>query len=350
MKWTIFVGTYTQNSESKGIYTLLMNINTGELTITAENHAGINPSFITCNEKYLFAANELEECGRVSSYKIHPDSYALDPIIHIDVIGNSTCYVALSKNSSFVYAANYGSGNFFGCEISIDGTLNPPLVEIQNKGKGKHLIRQEGPHAHSVNIDPLGERLIAADLGTDQLLIYSIDQINGSLTPAAAQPIVTVPSGEGPRHLVFHPTAPYMYLACELGNNIIHYTCSDDVFIQNNLYPTTPIDPLIASLVADIHISLDGRFLYVSNRGYDTIAAFGISQQDGSLTFLEFTPCGGQTPRNFSLSPDGLYLLVANQDSNNIVVFKRDNNTGRIGEVVFNLKIPKPVCISFMPK
>jgi 6-phosphogluconolactonase len=232
--------------------------------------------------------------------------------------------------------------------IGDDGRLEAASDVRQHHGSGADPERQEGPHAHSVTPDPSNRFALVADLGLDRVVVYRLDLERGALLPHDAGTAV-LPPVSGPRHLAFHPSARYVYVINELSSTLT--SCAWDE-AGGALRPiqsvsTLPVGFSGRSFCADVHVAPSGRFVYGSNRGHDSIAAFAVDPADGTLAALGHTPTQGRTPRNFAIDPSGEYLLAANQDSDSIATFRLDGETGRLTATGHVARIPSPVCVAF---
>lgn len=339
-----FVGTYT-DSGSEGIYAYQLHPD-GSIDSVGLAAKTENPSFLTItpNGQYLLAVNELDQHGSgfVSSFRIEGDSLAV--ITQQSSGGAHPCFVTVN-DAGYVLVANYTGGNVGLLQLDEHGRLGELLFVKQHFGKGT-TDRQQSPHAHSAWFVPGTDEIITADLGTNSLWFSKLDAKNQRLsTPEPEQ--LPMAEGAGPRHLSFHPGGKWIYVLNEL-NATVSLVQKDTTgqYILTNTFPALPADFTGQNTAADIHVSADGKFLYTSNRGHNSIAMFGIDQQDGSLNLLGFEAVHGNWPRNFTLSPDGKYLLVANRYSNNIVVFQRDAESGLLTYVA-EAEAPAPVCLVF---
>ncbi len=342
---TFYVGTYT-DKESKGIYKYAIN-NEGMLTEIGLVATTDNPSFLALSndKKYLLAVNEVnkDSIGYVSSYGIKNDS--LEFINKSSSGGAHPCFIAVNKQG-YVLSANYTGGNVGLLKLNQNGELSHLLDLNQHEGKGT-TDRQEGPHAHSAWFEPEDDAsVISVDLGTNELWFSKIDANSDKFIASEPQKLAMA-TGAGPRHLTFHPNKKYLYVLNELDNTIslVQKSETGGYQIQQTI-TTLPENFTEFSKSADIHISSDGKFVYSSNRGHDSIAIFAVNDTNGNLTLLGFESTKGKTPRNFSLSNDENYVIVANQDSNNLVSFKRNNATGLL-TYISEIKAPTPVCILF---
>ncbi|WOK08446.1 lactonase family protein [Imperialibacter roseus] len=343
---SFYVGTYTRG-ESKGIYRYRLQPD-GKLKSFGLAAESENPSFLAKSPdgKYLLAANENRDDagggGTITSFEINGEALSL--IDKKPSGGASPCFVTIDK-SGYVFAANYSSGNVGLLRLGSSGMLDGPLHVLQHEGEGSHA-RQKGPHAHSVWFEPKGNTIISVDLGTNELWFSTLDKDNEKLVPTAPYKLAMAP-GAGPRHMAFHPKGSWVYVVNELSstvtqikkNNVGHYEIAGSISTLPTGYEET-------SSCADIHISDDGKFLYASNRGHNSIAVYQVNSSNGSLTLVGHEGVRGDWPRNFTLSPGGDYLLVANQKSNNIISFKRDKKSGKL-EFVSEIEAPSPVCLLF---
>ncbi len=343
-KYSFFLGTYTDGN-SKGIYKLEMDT-TGRLEMIGLAAETKNPSYLAFanNQKTLLAINEISldnNMGTVESYQIG-DSLML--ISRKASGGAHPCFVT-ANDAGVVLAANYTGGNVGYLQVDQNGELSDILDVQQHTGSGTVAKRQDQPHAHSVWFQPNSDQILTADLGTNELWISSIDSASNQFVPAN-QAKVSLADGAGPRHLAFHPNGKIFYVINEIDNTISTFTISDhkELCLAGNI-STLPADFGGVSNTADIHISKDGKFLYGSNRGHNSIVIFEV-QENGALKLLGHESTRGDHPRNFSLSPDDKFLLVANKNSNNIVSFKRDSSTGML-TFVDEIKADSPVCILF---
>ncbi|WP_462317173.1 lactonase family protein [Marinilabilia sp.] len=334
-----YVGTYTRKN-SQGIYKykLWSDGRMEDLGLAAKSE---NPSFITksADNKYLIAVNENKK-GIVESFKICKEG--LKSLNKRSSGGSHPCFVT-STSDGCVLVANYSSGNIGFLEINNNGKLSALLDTQQHKGSGTHK-RQEGPHAHSVWYNPHEENYISVDLGTNELIFLSINRDTKKLYKDVP-PALKMETGAGPRHLSFHPTKNWIYVINELNATVSLIKKKEGNYKLISSYSTLPEGFSGTKSCADIHISKDGKFLYASNRGHNSIAVFLI-EADGSLLLLDIESTRGNGPRNFALSPDNKFLLVAHQHTDNIVSFKRDNKTGLL-EYVSEVKAHTPVCLLF---
>ncbi len=347
----IYVGSYTQSRRGEehrdtGIFRYEYQ-NDGSLRFLAAEKTGQNPSFLTVhpNKRYLFSVNELNQ-GEVSAFTISPRGTGLEQLNHQPTNGAAPCYLSTDPTGRWLLSANYSGGSLAVHPIQADGRLGPMADHVQHHGTGPNEGRQVKAHAHSIEYSPGGQYVICCDLGLDRVLVYTLDEMTGKLSlhsQASAEP------GAGPRHFAFHPRLPCLYVANELGNTVTLNAWDEaaGVITPVQSWSTLPDGYGEESSVADIHLHPSGNFLYVSNRGHNSLAIYAVSPQDGSLALIGFEPTGGAIPRNFAISPDGRFVYVANQMTDNIVSFSLDSESGKLTATGNEYQVPSPVCIRF---
>ncbi|MCD6090077.1 MAG: lactonase family protein [Bacteroidales bacterium] len=341
--YSFFVGTYT-DGDSKGIYKYQLQQD-GELKRIGLAVESVNPSFLamSANKKFLLAVNEINQNGEgsVESFLIQEDSLVF--ISKRSSGGEHPCFVSVNK-AGFVLTANYSSGNVGLLRLDNKGELTALLDVNQHLGSGINE-RQEAPHAHSIWFESGNDTIISADLGTNELWFSHLDTIQQKLISIKPYKLSMAP-GAGPRHIAFHPNGKWIYVLNELACTItLVEKVDNDQYKMGNSISTLPIDYKELNTSADIHITSDGKFLYASNRGHNSIVIYNVTN-DGSLKIIGYQSTKGNGPRNFSLSPGDKYVLVANQYTNNIVAFKRDKTTGLL-TYMSQIEVPSPVCILF---
>jgi 6-phosphogluconolactonase len=348
---SVYIGTYT-GPKSKGIYLSKLDLATGTLsapTVAAETPS---PSFLAIHPdgKFIYAANEVANApkGFVTAFSINADG-SLSQISQQTSGGSGACYVSVDPSGKVAMVANYGSGSIESLPIEADGKLGAPATFDQHKGKGPDARRQEGPHGHCIDADLAGKFVLSCDLGLDEVFVYRLDPATAKLT--AIEPGHTAPKS-GPRHLAFHPNGKLVYVITEMGCTItgFNYDTQTGGMKEFQTISTLPADFKGNSTCAEIAVHPSGKFVYGSNRGHDSIAAFSIDDA-GKLTLIGFTPTQGKDPRSFGIDPTGQFLIAANQSSNNMVVFRIDQKTGQLTPTGSSLELSAPVCVKFlMPK
>lgn len=344
--WRVYVGTYT-SGERKGIYRLAFDDVSGATTLEGVAAETKNPSFLALHptKPVLYACAEEEAGAGVAAYAVDDATGGLALLNH-QPAGGSACHVSVSPDGRYVGVANYGAGSCAVYPVGEHGSLGPALATFQHEGNSVNPKRQTGPHAHSANFDPAGRFLIVPDLGMDKLLVYRFAAT--SVVPNDP-PFASVEPGSGPRHFAFHPTKPWAYVVNEMGNTVtvFQWDAEKGMLAAIQTVGTLPEEFREESTAAHIEVHPSGKFLYVSNRGHDSIAAFAMDQVTGTLTARGQTKTGGKTPRNFTQEPSGKYLLAANQNSNDLFVFAIDQETGALTPTGTSIAVPMPVCVVF---
>ena len=355
-EWIVYVGTYTAGtSTSKGIQTLRLNRETGELTGPTLAIETENPSFLALhpNGRSLYAVNEVGEFGGkpgggVTAFAIGKDG-ALTKINEQSSGGGGPAHISLNKEGTHAFVANYGGGSVAVLPIAKDGSLQPQTGFVQHEGSGTDPKRQNRPHAHSINVDPSGKFAIAADLGLDKLFVYKFDKVKGTLTPNDP-PFATVAPGSGARHFAFAPNGKIGYAINELKSTITVFTwdAAKGTLTEIQTLTTLPKDFTGESFTADVQVHPSGKFVYGSNRGHNSISVFAVDPKTGKLTLSSTQSTGGSWPRHFGIDPSGTFLLAANQRSDSIVVFRIDPATGALKETGKTATVGQPACVRFI--
>lgn len=348
----MLVGTYTSSGKSEGIYTYKFNSETGEATAVGVAATG-NPSYLTVSpdEKYVYAVHEIDRSGKggeISAFAFDKKTGALRFINKQPTRGDHPCYVEIDKTGKWVFAGNYSGGSLSVFPVTKDGGLGPSTL-IQHTGSGKDPRRQDKPHVHCTMISPDNRWLFVPDLGIDKVMIYAFDVKTGSLIPAKPSSYSASEPGAGPRHFTFHPGGRYAYLVEEISGTVVAYEYNNGELKTIQRISTIPEGKTGNAGSADIHVSPDGKFLYASNRGdFNSIASYSIDPETGKLSILENVSSLGKEPRNFNLDPSGNFLLAANQQSDEIVIFKRNTETGTLTDTGKRIKLAQPVCIKWV--
>ncbi|MBS0662922.1 MAG: lactonase family protein [Verrucomicrobia bacterium] len=344
-----FIGTYTR-STSRGIYAVELDPATGALTPPALAAETPNPSFLAFSpdHRFLYAVNE--SAAMAAPFATDLAHGTLRPLQPPHPSGGvAPCHLAVDPTQRALVIANYHTGIVAAIPLRADGTLGEPNV-IPHSGHSVDPVRQTSPHVHSVTFAPDGRFVIVCDLGLDRIFTYRLDAAKAVLTPAEPAWVATAP-GSGPRHFAFGRDGRHAYALTEMGSTITAYDYQPDTgaLTPRQTLSTLPADFRGASTGAEIRVHPNGRFVYTSNRGHDSIAVFAIAPGTGALTPVEITPCGGRNPRNFALSPDGRWMICANQNSNTLTVLRVDPATGRLTPTGHAVEVPMPVCVLFAP-
>ena len=357
-RYLAYVGTYTEKTKSKGIYALRFDDASGKLSPIGAVAETTNPSFLTVhpNGKYLYAVNETnkfgdEESGAVSAFSIDRKTGKLRLLNQVASRGAGPCYVSLDKTGRYVLVANYDAGTVAVFPVQEDGQLGKYTGFARHSGRGVNKERQEGPHAHWIATSPDNQFVLSADLGIDRILVSRFHLPDGAFTPNKSNPGAKLKAGAGPRHAAFNPSGKFLYVASELNSTVtaFSYNAKDGSLHELEALSTLPRDFSGDNDVAEIAVHPSGKFLYVSNRGRDSIAVFSIDPRKGTLKPVADIATQGKTPRNFAIDPSGKFLLAANQESNDIVVFHIDPVTGSLTLTGQVADVPAPVCIVFLP-
>jgi 6-phosphogluconolactonase len=358
-KWWVYVGTYTGKGkkDSKGIYRFDLDPATGKLTPRGLAGAADQPSFLALhpNGRFLYAVGEFSDfrnkkSGAISAFAIDRKTGKLTPLNQKPSGGPGPCHLVVDARGKHVLAANYTGGSACALEIKADGRLGKPTAFKQHRGSSVNKARQEAPHAHSINLDAANHFAFVADLGLDKVMIYRYDADQGSLK-ANKPPSVAVAPGSGPRHFAFHPKGRRAYVINELKSTVtaFRYDPKRGELIEEQTLSTLPKGFKGESYCAEVQVHPTGKFVYGSNRGHNSIATFAVDPKTGKLTFVATQAKGIKWPRNFGIDPTGTFLIVANEHGNSLGVFRIDPKSGKLKPTGNPVKVPKPVCVKFMP-
>jgi 6-phosphogluconolactonase len=348
---TVFTGSYG-STDQPGLRAYAFDPETGSLAARGE-YVGIRaPSFVVVHPSHpwLYAVSETSigsdgAAGHVYAFAFERagDRVTFLPLNRQPSGGDLPCHLRVDPAGKWLIVTNYGTGCVGVLPIQKDGRLGELCALVWHAGHGQHPERQAGPHAHSAIFTPDSDFVIAADLGMDALVTYRF--VNGRLSKVAETP--TAP-GAGPRHMAFHPNGRVLYVANELNGTLTVYQYTAGSLEERETLTTLP-DHAPENVVADLHITPAGDRVYVSNRGHNSLAVFAATPE-GTLTWLALVDCGGNWPRNFALSPDGRFVLVANQYSGEVVTLPLQPGAGEIGAPVATIRAPDVSCIAFAPE
>jgi 6-phosphogluconolactonase len=339
-----YIGTYTDGG-SKGIYRSTFQSESGEISAPELVATISNPSFqcISKDHKLLFSVGE--STGSVTGFLIDTVTGTLQKTATFSSLGSAPCFVNYDDKTMNVLTANYSSGNVTKIPVTSTGMANGESETHQHTGKSINASRQEGPHAHCSKVDPTGKYIYSCDLGTDKIYVYTID--GESLT---LYKTIDIEPGSGPRHIDFHPQLKSMVVVSELAGTVTTFLPDENGCFSDYLstISTMPDGYTGQNGCADIHFTPDGKYLYASNRGNNSIVIYQIDQSTLEPIIIGWQKNGIKTPRNFAIDPTGNYLLAANQDGNNIVVFKINHENGGLTDTGYRTTLSKPVCITFL--
>ena len=354
MAW-VYIGTYTQRG-SEGIYLARLELGGGKLSLEGLAGKVVNPSFLAFHPsgRFLYAVGEVGQFaggkgGAVSAFALDPKTGKLALLNQKSSRGAGPCHIVIDSTGKNALVANYGGGSVACLPIGDDGRLGDAASFVQHEGASVNRRRQEGPHAHSINLDPANRFAFAPDLGIDKIMIYRFDPAAHRLEPNDP-PAAAVAPGSGPRHFDFHPSARFAYAINELASTITVFQCEADRGALKAIQTVSTLPEGFEgnNTTADIHVHPSGKFVYGSNRGHDSIAVFAVDSATGKLTPLGHQATQGKTPRNFGIDPTGAFLLAANQDTDNVVVFRIDSATGKLTPTGQSIRVPMPVCVKFL--
>lgn len=346
--YNLYIGTYTKESTSLGIYNAIFDSDSGKLS-KPELAAEVNdPTFVAThpNNKYLYSVSERNP-GKVASFSIDSENGKLEMINESLTGGNGPCHVAVSDDGKTLLAANYATGSCASIPINEDGSLEEAVSFFQHEGNGPNEERQEGPHSHSCNFSPDNRFVYVPELGIDKVMIYEMVPGTSEMKESHPGYYKTEP-GEGPRHMTFHPENGLVYLINELGNTVevLEYNSENGALTQIQKVSTLPEGFTEFSKSAEVRIHPNGKFLYASNRGHESLAIYKVDNTSGKLSLVGFQKVPAH-PRHFNFDPSGQFMLVAGMDDNKIEVFKIDSENGDLSSTGNYIEIGKPVCIKF---
>ena len=348
----LFAGTYT-DSGSKGIYVYRFNEQTGKATWVSNTDSATNPSYfiVSKNGNFVYTVNETSGInpGSVSAFSFNKNKGTLKLLNSEPTGGGDPCHLDISRNGRWLVVANYTGGSVSAFPLNKNGSLNPYKQLVEDSGSSINKERQEKAHVHAAVFSPDEAYLFTPDLGTDKVMIYKFNPLSGQpLTPSSPAYVNATP-GNGPRHITFHPGKKFAYLINELSGAVTAYSYDKGKLAEIQQLITHPKEYRGIPGSAEIFTSPDGKFLYASNRGDEnTITIFSINSSTGKLTLKGYQSTLGKTPRNFVIDPTGNYLLAANQETDNIVIFKRNRQTGLLKETKEQIHVSKPVCLQML--
>jgi 6-phosphogluconolactonase len=357
----VYVGTYTfpgtapggtHQSQAKGIYVFRMNPSDGGLTLLQVAEIP-NPSYLALDPplRHLYSVNEMTD-GGVSAYVINQANGMLTPLnTLIPTNGQDTTHLSVQPSGQYLFAASYTSGNFQVFQINGDGSIGAMTNNFQSvgNGTGPNPARQEGPHAHQIITDLDGNHVFGVDLGADKVNVWNLDAGTGKLNPNPV-PFAPIASGSGPRHMAFHPDRQHAYVLSELASSVtvFDYDPVRAAFIWKQTVSTLPPDFTGTNTTAEIRIHPNGRFLYNTNRGHNSVTMFEIEPDSGELEVIGRESTRGQWPRGMNIDPSGNFLYAANQNTDNIAVFRIQLANGRLRFSTL-INTPTPVDVEFGP-
>jgi 6-phosphogluconolactonase len=349
----LYTGSYTKDTKD-GIYIFKINVPSGQTSLVEVIKDIENPSYLTISKdgRFLYAVSEMasDHKGMIYAYQLDPQTGKAQLLNKKESRGEAPCYIAISENRKWITVGNYSGGNLITYAIDKDGKLTDQYQLVHHDGKSINPKRQEKPHVHSTVFTPDNKYLLVPDLGTDKVMIYAFNEKKNMPIGGTQQGFAKITDGSGPRHLDFHPNGKWAYVIEEMGGTISGWKYYNGTLEKFQHIDAHPADYQGSRGSADIHVSPDGKFLYASNRyEANNIAIYSIDGKTGMLKLVGFQDLPGKKPRNFAIDPGGQLLLVANQDSDSITVFKRNMETGKLELLPVDIKAGSPVCLKFVP-
>ena len=346
----LLVGTYTNEQKTNGIHVYTFNTGSGDFEERSKVTNITNPSFLAVSKdkKNVYAVSEGGQGKGLNAFSFDIKTGKLELLNTGSAGGNGPCYVSVDDKKQWVFAGNYGGGSLSATKLNADGSLSQTTQVIQHEGSSVNKSRQDKPHVHAVVLSPDDRFLMVPDLGTDKVNVYSFDPSKANPLAPATPAFATANAGGGPRHLTFHPNGKYAYLVLEMEGAVAAFDFKNGSLKAKQTI--TMLAPGFSGKVgaADIHVSPDGKFLYASNRGEaNEIVVYAIDKK-GALTYAGRQSSAIDTPRNFAIDPTGNFVLVGNQNGNDIAIFKRDKNTGLLSDTNKRIQVDKPVCLKFV--
>jgi 6-phosphogluconolactonase len=351
----VYIGSYTQK-EKTGITLLDLDTKTGALKKIADVSDGPNQTYLVLSpdHRFLYSVNEVdnfggEKAGAVSAYSIDASTGALTLLNQQSTRGDGPCHIDVDKQNKMVLAANYGAGSIAAFPVLPDGKLGPASAFIQHEGKSVDPARQEAPHSHCFTFDAANRYALSCDLGLDKVYVYRVDTATATLQPGEP-PFAKVPQGSGPRHVALTPDNRFAYVCNEMLSTVSAFAYDA---AAGKLTPIDTLSTLPAGAdkkhnsTAEIETSQDGRFVYVSNRGHNSIAIFSINPKSGRLKAMGHQSTEGKTPRCFKLDPSGEFMIAANQDTDNVISLRVDRRTGKLTPTGHSVRVSMPVCVQY---
>lgn len=350
----LVVGTYTQTGKSEGLYVYRFNADSVTARLNNKVVGQINPSYLCFSKdgRFLYTVNEAANNaeGGVTAFTFNKQSGALSFLNHQQTGGDGPCYISVTSDNKYAFAANYWGGSLSALKINEDGSLNSDVQLIQNTGSSINPVRQTKPYVHAAVLSPDEKFLLSTDLGTDRINIYTVNAYGSKeALSQAPMPFLSVKPGSGPRHLTFHPNGKTVYLLHEMDGSVSILKYRNGTLHLRQSTSLVDKSDTARAQAADIHTSPDGKFLYASNRGdANKLAIFKI-KRNGKIRLIGHQSTLGFTPRNFAIDPTGNYLLAANQNSDNIVIFTRNKKTGFLTPTGKKINVGSPSCLQFFP-
>jgi len=342
--YRLLIGTYTNTGKSEGIYSYDVDMKTAVFTQKSVARGVSNPSYlaVTPDKKFVYSVNESDEGSAANAFSFEVKTARLTFINRSLTKSQGPCYISVTNKH--VFTANYGGGSLSVFGRNRDGSLTDVLQKIQHTGNSVNAERQNKPHVHQVIVSPDKKYLIVNDLGTDKVTVYKYNP-NSATDILIPRDTLSVKPGSGPRHATFSKDGKRLYVLHEIDGTLSALSMKNGKL--SLIQETSVMRKNVAAAAADIHLSPDGKYLYATNRApSNDITCFSVAM-DGKLEFKQQIPTGGNGPRNFAITPDGKYVFVGHQLTDNIVIFKRDQKTGLLSDTGKRIEVGAPVCLVF---
>lgn len=349
--YNLLVGTYTKQGKSDGIYVYNFNVKTGDFSLKSNAPGIANPSYLAVskNGKKVYSVSEAGRGkGSISAFDFNTSSGELKLINSVSSGGDGPCYVEVDKDDKVVFSGNYSGGTLAAIHVKEDGSLDPSIHVIKHEGASVNKDNQSKPHVHCTVLSPDNKYLMVADLGTDKVHTYKFDKNAAEPLSPADPAYVSATAGAGPRHLTFHPNGKFAYVVNELDGSVTAYNYADGKLTP--MHSITMLKEGFKGTIegADIHCSPDGKFLYASNREESNEILIYAIGKNGQLKYAGRQSTLGKAPRNFVIDPTGRFVLVGNQNSDEIVIFTRNAKTGLLTDTGKRISVGMPVCLKFV--
>lgn len=348
VSFPLFIGTYTREG-GKGIYALQLDPSTGQLSSPVLGAETSNPTYLALSPDRRILYSVSESAALAEAFHVEADRTRLRPLSVPQRTGEpAPCHLSVDHTGRALVLVNYHTALIASLPIRNDGALEAPETLIQHQGSSINADRQSSAHPHSITISPDNRFALVCDLGLDKIFTYRLDPVAALLAPGEP-PFTRAAPGSGPRHFAFSPDGSRAFVLTEMGATVTSYNYGPE---NGTLTPidsqsTLPADYRGENKCAAVRVHPNGRFVYASNRGHDSVAVFSVDQSLGKLSLVEIVPCGGKSPRDITLSPDGKWLVAANQDSNTLTVLQVAEKTGRLTATTSTASVSMPVCVLF---
>jgi len=347
-----FIGGY-----GKGIYVSKYHAADGSMDTPTLACEVVNPSYLCQHPKMpvIYAVREMNRGkslpgqSTIFAFRWNPTSRKLEQLSETEIDGDGPCYVSVDEEGMFAFVANYSSGSAVVFAIGSDGSIKNQLDHVQHQSIDQAGVVKK-PLGHCIQMDPTNRWTLVADLGLDRVFVYRFDVDHGKLMRNPSYEGLQTKPGAGPRQIAFHPNGKFLFVINELNSTMTaaSWDAETGILKEMSTVSTLPEDFQGKNSTAAVHVSRDGKTVYGSNRGHDSIVIFRFDEGSGELKKVGYQSTEGKTPRDFKLTPDGKFLLAENQNSDSIVALAIDEKTGMLSPTGKQIEVPKPSCIEFL--